>query len=253
MGEWVAIASSVLAASGMVGTLRVALHDAFDAEQRRRRDAERQSRTDGARRWNSHGNARSRRDRRARARSGSSRLRRRRRSEPGPRRLSRGVRLRSRELLRRARATEHCSASRHSSRPRRGDLPPRHEASVGRARAPRVRRGPERRRLDDELDEIEDRLAGHDYADERSPSPRRAAASVAPSPAAPATTTACATRARSDVRGRALRRALAEAHIELASVRAGDTQVDVDAVVETLQETIRRVREVQDELRRLGY
>jgi hypothetical protein len=47
--------------------------------------------------------------------------------------------------------------------------------------------------------------------------------------------------------------ALAEARIELASIRAGDTQVDVDAVVETLQETIRRVREVQDELRRLGY
>ena len=47
--------------------------------------------------------------------------------------------------------------------------------------------------------------------------------------------------------------ALAEARIELASVRAGDTQVDVDAVVETLQRPIRRVRDVQDELRRLGY
>ena len=47
--------------------------------------------------------------------------------------------------------------------------------------------------------------------------------------------------------------ALAEARIELASVRAGDTRVDVDAVVETLEDTIRRVQDVQDELRRLGY
>ena len=47
--------------------------------------------------------------------------------------------------------------------------------------------------------------------------------------------------------------ALAEARIEVASVRAGDRQVDVDAVVETLQASIRRVRDVQDELRRLGY
>lgn len=47
--------------------------------------------------------------------------------------------------------------------------------------------------------------------------------------------------------------ALAETRIELTSVRAGDTRVDVDAVVETLQETIRRVREVQNEMRRMGY
>ena len=47
--------------------------------------------------------------------------------------------------------------------------------------------------------------------------------------------------------------ALAEARIEVASVRAGDTQVDIDAVVQTLQSTIRRIRDVQDELRKLGY
>ncbi|HEY5422636.1 MAG TPA: protein kinase [Ilumatobacteraceae bacterium] len=46
--------------------------------------------------------------------------------------------------------------------------------------------------------------------------------------------------------------ALTEARIELASARAGDTQVDVDAVVQTLEHTIQRVRDVQDELRRLG-
>jgi hypothetical protein len=49
------------------------------------------------------------------------------------------------------------------------------------------------------------------------------------------------------------RDALAETRIELASVRAGDTQVDVDAVVQTLQDTIHRVRDVQEELRALGY
>jgi hypothetical protein len=45
--------------------------------------------------------------------------------------------------------------------------------------------------------------------------------------------------------------ALVGARLETASVRAGDTQVSVDAVVQTLQDTIRRVREVQDEYRRL--
>ena len=44
-----------------------------------------------------------------------------------------------------------------------------------------------------------------------------------------------------------------ESRIELGSIRAGDTEVDVDAVVHTLQDTIRCVREVQDEFRRLGH
>jgi len=47
--------------------------------------------------------------------------------------------------------------------------------------------------------------------------------------------------------------ALTEARIELASAHAGDTEVDVDAVVRSLEQTIQRVREVQDELRRLGH
>jgi hypothetical protein len=41
--------------------------------------------------------------------------------------------------------------------------------------------------------------------------------------------------------------------VELASLKAGRAHVSVDAVIATLQENIRRVREVQDELRRLQY
>jgi Protein kinase domain len=47
--------------------------------------------------------------------------------------------------------------------------------------------------------------------------------------------------------------ALAEARIELASARRSGVHGDVDTVVHTLQATIRHVREVQDELRSLGY
>ena len=46
---------------------------------------------------------------------------------------------------------------------------------------------------------------------------------------------------------------LHQARIELTSMRAGSAQVSVDVVVQTLEENIRRVREVQDEMRRLGY
>jgi class 3 adenylate cyclase len=41
--------------------------------------------------------------------------------------------------------------------------------------------------------------------------------------------------------------------VELAALRAGRATVSVDSVIETLQDNIRRVREVQDELRRLQY
>jgi len=41
--------------------------------------------------------------------------------------------------------------------------------------------------------------------------------------------------------------------VELASLRAGRAHVSVDSVIATLQENIRRVREVQEELRRLQY
>ena len=112
--------------------------------------------------------------------------------------------------------------------------------------------GPQRRRLEGELDEIEDRLERDTYGDERArardeqrqTSHRQLLARHDES----------RQRAR-DLMFEAERctAALAEARIELASVRAGDSKVDVDAVVETLQSSIRRVRDVQDELRRLGY
>ena len=112
--------------------------------------------------------------------------------------------------------------------------------------------GPQRRRLEAELAEIEDRLERDTYADDRARRGRAAAAD--PRRSCIARHDEARQRAR-DLMFEAERctAALAEARIELASVRAGDTQVDVDAVVETLQETIRRVRDVQDELRRLGY
>ncbi len=47
--------------------------------------------------------------------------------------------------------------------------------------------------------------------------------------------------------------ALAEARVELASPRNDEVQVDASPVIHTLQATIHHVREVQDELRRLGY
>ena len=41
--------------------------------------------------------------------------------------------------------------------------------------------------------------------------------------------------------------------IELAAIRTGSSETSVDSVTETLRRTIRRAKEVQDELRRLGY
>jgi hypothetical protein len=112
--------------------------------------------------------------------------------------------------------------------------------------------GPQRRRLEEELRDIQDRLERDSYSENRERTrdqQRRASRDQL-----------LTRHAESRQRARDLifeaercTAALAEARIELASIRAGDTQVDVDAVVETLQETIRRVREVQDELRRLGY
>ncbi len=45
---------------------------------------------------------------------------------------------------------------------------------------------------------------------------------------------------------------LQAAHIELASVRAGGSKTSVDSVVEALERTLNQVKEVQDELERLG-
>ena len=41
--------------------------------------------------------------------------------------------------------------------------------------------------------------------------------------------------------------------IELAAIRAGSSETSVDSVTEALQETIQRAKEVQQELKRLGY
>jgi serine/threonine protein kinase len=47
--------------------------------------------------------------------------------------------------------------------------------------------------------------------------------------------------------------ALHSTRIELATIRAGATKISVDSVVQTLQERINQVKEVQDEITRLGY
>lgn len=112
--------------------------------------------------------------------------------------------------------------------------------------------GPARRRLQNDLDDVEERLASDRYTDDRrrERDERRLV-------------THRQLLARHDdslhraqelmFEAERCTVALTEAHLELASLRAGNTQVDVDAIVETLQHTIRRVREVQDEFRRLGY
>ena len=110
--------------------------------------------------------------------------------------------------------------------------------------------GPQRQRLQDELDEVEARL-DRSHVDDR-------------------------TRSRDEDRRASHRRllarhdqarqrahdlvfeaercttALAETRVELASVRADDTEIDADGVVQTLQDTIQRVRDVQDAMRMLG-
>ena len=112
--------------------------------------------------------------------------------------------------------------------------------------------GPTRRRLEAELDDIEDRLAADAYADERARS--RDEQRLATHQQLLARLDESGQRAHELMfEAERCTTALAEAHLELTSVRAGDTQVDVDAVVQTLQHTIRRVREVQDEFRRLGH
>ncbi len=46
---------------------------------------------------------------------------------------------------------------------------------------------------------------------------------------------------------------LHSARTELATVRTGGAKTSVDSVIQTLQERISQVKEVQDELTRLGY
>jgi hypothetical protein len=112
--------------------------------------------------------------------------------------------------------------------------------------------GPPRHRLEGELEEIEHRLAEGQYEDDGA---REHDEQRLTSKRALLTRHGQARQRARDLIFEAERcaSALAEARIELASVRADDTQLDADAVTQTLQETIRRVREVQDELRRLGY
>jgi hypothetical protein len=112
--------------------------------------------------------------------------------------------------------------------------------------------GPQRRRLEGELAEIEDRLARDTHADERARD--RDEQRQASHRRLLGRHDEARQRAR-DLTFEAERctTALADARMQLASVRAGDRPVDVDAVVEPLQASIQRVRDVQDELRRLGY
>ena len=46
---------------------------------------------------------------------------------------------------------------------------------------------------------------------------------------------------------------LSRTRIELASLQAGSSETSVSAVTETLQRTIAQAKEVQEELRRLGF
>ena len=112
--------------------------------------------------------------------------------------------------------------------------------------------GAQRRRLEDETAEITTRLRRNLYADDRErPRDEQRLSSHFQ---LLARHNASRQRARELVFvAERCRDALTEARIELASLRAGEAQVDVDAVVQTLQETIRRVRDVQDEFRRLGH
>ena len=112
--------------------------------------------------------------------------------------------------------------------------------------------GARRRRVEAELEEVEDRLAVDSYVDadargrdeQRRTSRRQLLERL----------DGLSRRARELVfEAERCATALTAARIELASLRAGDTQVDVDALVQTLEATINRVRDVQDELRRLGY
>jgi hypothetical protein len=108
------------------------------------------------------------------------------------------------------------------------------------------------RNPENELHEVEARLERGEYADERSRARDEQVAAERRKRLAHRDETRHGAR---DLMFEAERcsTVLAGTRIELASLRAGDTQVDVDAVVESLQETIKRVREVQIELRRLGY
>jgi hypothetical protein len=112
--------------------------------------------------------------------------------------------------------------------------------------------GPKLRDRAAEIEELEGRLARNAYGDERDRS--RDEQRLATARHQLASQNEARQRAR-DLMFEAERcaTALAEARIELASVRAGDTQIDADAVVHTLEDSIRRVRYVQDEMRKLGY
>ena len=46
---------------------------------------------------------------------------------------------------------------------------------------------------------------------------------------------------------------LHRARIELAGIKTGSSQTGVDSVIEALRDTLLRAKEVQDELKRLGY
>jgi hypothetical protein len=112
--------------------------------------------------------------------------------------------------------------------------------------------GPLHRRLEDQLQDVEARLASDDYEDEQ--------ARLRDEQRRSSHTRLLARHEESRRRGIDLlfeaercTAALAATRIELASIRTGATQADVSAVVETLQDAISCVRAVEEELRSIGY
>jgi serine/threonine protein kinase len=112
--------------------------------------------------------------------------------------------------------------------------------------------GPEHRRLLGELHDVERRLAGDAYDDDRA----RARDEQRRDTRRQLVLRHAEGRARAGdlmFEAEQCTTALAEARVELASSGAGDQHADVDTVVRNLQTTIRNVRELQEELRQLGY
>jgi hypothetical protein len=116
-----------------------------------------------------------------------------------------------------------------------------------------VAEGRERRRLEDEFDQLEERLRD-DLRPDGDPERRRDEQRRDGHERRIAELDELREHSRELVfQAERCQDGLHSARIELASLRAGTSRIEVDAVVDTLEENIRRVREVQDDFRRLGY
>ena len=116
-----------------------------------------------------------------------------------------------------------------------------------------VAEGPERLRLGQELEDITERL---EHQSSKSGCPRSDRDEQRKASHQLRLAALDELRQRADellFEGERCEATLHQARIELASVRAGNADRTVDSVIETLQENIRRVREVQEELRKLHY